>query len=151
MRPRASRSSFTVVVYQPIDPNWALSVGLTLWGVHRAPSGIRRGWFEHMLALEALGWILLGMVTAHLTLDGGHPLALVLVGGVGVVAFIHADRYGFDRLMIAASFCFIFPIFIWAVAEAGAVGAVLALLATAGFLFWASGRRDRRGDSQPTT
>jgi hypothetical protein len=123
-----------------IDVWWALSVGLTLWGVHRAPPGLRRGWFEHLLALEALGWILLGMITAHETLEGGHALAVIIVGGVGVIAFIHAARHGFNRLMMTASLCFIVPIFAWAVDAAGAVGAIVALVATAGFLFWASGR-----------
>jgi len=135
--------SLTDDAWFAIDFWWALSVGLTLWGVHRAPTALRRGWLQHLLALEALGWLILGMMTAHAALNGGHELALLIVGGFGVVAFIHAERHDFIGLMVAASLCFILPIFAWAVDEAGAFGGVLALVATAAFLFWASGRRRR--------
>ena len=119
----------------------ALSVALTLWGVHRAPPGLHRGWFDRLLAYECLAWVPLGLGTAFETFDGPPELGVVMVGGVGVLAFIHADRHGLKQLMGTASLAFIVPVWWWAVERAGALGGVAALLATAGFLFWASGRR----------
>jgi hypothetical protein len=39
-----------------------------------------------------------------------------------------------------ATLAFIVPLWYWAVDRAGALGAVAALIATAGILFWVSGR-----------
>lgn len=127
----------------PLDVWLWLSAGLTLWGVHRAPPGLRRGWFQTLLAWEVLGWALLGCLTVGVTFDVGPWLALLLVGGVGVLSFLHADRHGFGALMTAASVAFITPVWWWSVDTAGALGGVFALAATAALLFWASGRRDR--------
>lgn len=129
----------------PLDVWLWLSAGLTLWGVHRAPPGLRRAWFQTLLAWEVLGWTVLGCLTVGVTFDAGPWLALLIVGGVGVLSFLHADRYGFGALMTAASIAFITPIWWWSVDTAGALGGVFALAATAGLLFWASGRRDRSG------
>lgn len=127
----------------PLDLWLWLSVGLTLWGVHRAPLGLRRSWFESMLALEMLGWAFLGCLTVGVTFDADPWLALVVVGGVSIFGFLHADHFGFDGLMMASAVGFIIPVWWWSVDTAGALGGVFALVATAGLLFWASGRRDR--------
>lgn len=127
----------------PVDLWLGCSVALTLWGVHRAPAGLRRSWFQSLLAWEMLAWAILGCVTVGSTLNADPWLALILVGGVAVVGFLHADRHSFDSLMTASSFAFIVPVWWWSVDTAGALGGVFALLATAGLLFWASGRKDR--------
>lgn len=129
----------------PLDLWLGLCAVLTLWGIHRAPEGLRRGWFGRLLAYEMLGWIVLGSATVSETFDAPPELAVLLVGGVGVAAFVHADRHGLRLLMGAASLGFIAPVWWWSVDRAGALGGVAALLATAGFLFWASGRRGRSG------
>lgn len=130
-------------VYFAIDFWLALSVGLTLWGIHRAPAGLRRAWFEQLLAWEMLAWTILGCLTVGEPLDAGPLLAVLLVSGTGIVGFLHADRHGFEGLMAASSLAFIVPVWWWAVDAAGALGAIFALVATAALLFWASGRRDR--------
>lgn len=126
-----------------IDAWLALCVALTLWGVHRAPEGLRRGWFAGLIAYEAFAWIPLGMGTALETFNGPPELAVILVGGVGVAAFMYAERFRLQGLMAAAALCFIVPVWWWAVDRAGAIGGVGALVLTAAFLFWASGRRGK--------
>lgn len=128
-----------------LDAWLALSVGITLWGLHRAPEGLRKGWFEYALALQLFGWIWLGGATVEFTFDGPVETFVLLVSGVAVAAFVHADRHHLQRLMGMATLAFVIPIWIWAIDRGGALGGVLALLGTAGLLFWASGRRHRPG------
>lgn len=132
-----------------LDAWLAIAVALTLWGVHLAPVGLRRGWFGRLLALQCLAWIGLGLATAFETFDGPPELGLLMVGGVGVLAFVHADRHGLQQLMGAAALAFIVPLWWWAVERAGALGGVAALVATAGLLFWASGRRGSAEPAEP--
>lgn len=130
-------------VFLALDVWLFLSVALTLWGLHSAPPGLRRGWFQHLLSWEMLGWIFLGCATVAATFDTGPLLAVFLVSGAAVLGFLHADHFGFEGLMAASSIAFIIPVWWWAVDAAGALGAVFALVASAGLLFWASGRRDK--------
>lgn len=124
-----------------LDAWLALAVALTLWGVHLAPPGLQRGWFGTLLAYECLAWIGLGLATAFETFDGPPELGLLMVGGMGALAFLHADRHQLRPLMGASALAFVVPVWWWAVDRAGALGGVAALVATAGLLFWASGRR----------
>jgi hypothetical protein len=126
-----------------LDAWLLLSAGLTLWGVHRAPPGLKRAWFGRLLAWQMLAWIGLGLATAFETLDGPPELGLVMVGGAGVLGFAHAARHGLRDLMGAAALAFIIPVWWWAIDRGGALGGVAALLGTAALLFWLSGRRDR--------
>jgi hypothetical protein len=126
-----------------LDAWLALAAVMTLWGVHRAPPGLRRGWFGRLLGIEMLGWIVLGSATVAVTFDWPPEAAVALIGGVGVLGFLHADRHGLRDLMATASLAFIVPVWWWAVDRGGALGGVVALAGTAAFLFWASGRRDR--------
>ncbi len=126
-----------------IDAWLLLSVALTLWGVHRAPRGLRRAWFERLLSLELFAWMVLGALTVFGTFDGPPEAYVLAVSGVGAAAFLHGDRHGFDELMTLASFAFLVPVWYWAVDRGGALGGVLALLGTAALLFRASGRRAR--------
>jgi hypothetical protein len=126
-----------------LDAWLLLSAGVTLWGVHLAPPGLRRSWFGVLLSLEMLAWIGLGLLTVDETFGGPPELAIALVGGAGVLAFVHADRHGLRALMAAASLAFIVPVWWWAVERGGALGGIAALVGTAVFLFWASGRREQ--------
>jgi hypothetical protein len=128
-----------------LDAWLALSAALTLWGMHRAPEGLRRGWFERLLSLQVLVWIPLGALTVYATFDGPPEAFLFAVGSVGVLAFVHGDRHGLRELMAAATLAFVLPAWFWAVDRGGALGGVLAMMGTAAFLFWASGRRGRGG------
>ncbi|MEQ9399675.1 MAG: hypothetical protein RJQ04_10975 [Longimicrobiales bacterium] len=123
-----------------VDAWFLLLVGLNVWGIHRAPPGLRRAWFVRHLSSLALLWVPLGFWTADQVLGSTALGGLVLVGGAGVVGFVHASRHGMDTLMRTSALAFIGAVWFWAVDTAGALGAVLALAVTAALLFWLSGR-----------
>ncbi len=133
-------------VFFPLDAWLLLVAGLTVWGIHRAPPGLSRGWFGTQLALVVLLWIPMGFFTALEALDGPAELALLLVGGAGVAAFAYADRTGARRVMGAGALAFVAAVWYWAAERAGALGAVGALAGTAALLFWLSGRWGSAGD-----
>lgn len=123
-----------------VDVWFGVLVALNVWGIHGAPPGLRRAWFGRHLAYLCLIWIPLGFWTADEVLGGGAFGWLVLVGGAGVAAFVYATRQGMGALMRSGALAFIVAVWVWAVDQAGAMGAVLALALTAGLLFWLSGR-----------
>jgi hypothetical protein len=127
-------------VVWPLDAWLLLVVALTHWGVHRAPPGLKQAWFGSVLAYCMVFWIPLGMWSVHGALDGPSELALLIVGGAGVVGFLYGDRHGVRDLLAAAALAFIVALWAWALDRAGALGAVLALAATAALLFWVSGK-----------
>ena len=96
---------------------------------------------QYLLALELLGWVALGMATARDTFDQGPGLATLMVSGLAVAAYLYADRSGYTVVLVAAAIAFVIPIWVWAVEVSGALGGIVALLLTAGLLFWAAGRR----------
>ena len=124
----------------PVDVWFALVVALTLWGIHRAPPGLRREWFETQLAYAVLLWIPLGFSTALEAMDGTATLAMVLVGGVAVAGFAYAMRVRSRRVMATSALAFVAAVWFWAVEIGGALGAVAGLVFAAVFLFWLSGR-----------
>jgi hypothetical protein len=130
----------------PLDVWLGLSVSLTVWGVHRGPPSLSREWLGQLLAWLLCAWIGLGFFTAFEALDGPPELALVMVGGAGVVAFPYASAWGFRSLMGAAALAFIVPLWYWAVDRGGALGAVAALATTAALLFWLSGKTGKAGE-----
>lgn len=117
-----------------------LLAALTLWGIHRAPPGLRRAWFERHLAWLIVAAIPMGFWTAHEVLGRSDSAALVLVSGAGVLGFLYARRRSLPGVMAASAFAFVVGIWFWAVERAGALGVVAALAVTAGLLFWLSGR-----------
>ena len=127
-------------VMLPLDFWLALILALTLWGIHWGPPALKRENFGRMLAYLVLMWIPFGFTTALWTLDGGSGLALVLVGGAGVMGFLYARRFGLRELMTTSMLAFIIALWVWAVDQGGVLGAIVALAATAGILFWVSGR-----------
>ncbi len=119
---------------------WAM-VALTLWAIEAAPAALRRDWFPHHLATLTLVWIALGLWTLFDLFDGALVGGPLLLSAPAVVAFLYADRRGFQALLRAAALCFIVGLWFWAVEAGGPLGAVGALLLTAGLLFFYSGRR----------
>ena len=133
-------------VAYPLDAWLLLVVGLTIWGMHRAPAGLRRDWFEDQLALAMLAWIPMSFFTALEAMDGPPELPLALIGGAATVGFLYADRCRLRRVLGTSAVAFIVAVWYWAVERAGALGAVLALAVTAALLFWLSGRTGRKPD-----
>lgn len=132
----------------PLDVWLVLAAGLAVWGIEKGPESLSREWLGSLLAYLLLAWIGLGFFTALEALDGPAELPLLLVGGVGVGAFVYANGAELRPLMGAAALAFIAPLWYWGVERGGALGAVAALAATAGILFWVSGRigpRERSG------
>ncbi len=127
-------------VVWPLDVWLFLCAALTVIGVRRTPYGARRDWLGRALAVLLCVWIGFGFYTALEALDGPPELAVALVGGAGVAGFLYANASGFRHLMGAAALAFIAPLWYWGVERGGAIGAALALAATAGILFWLSGR-----------
>lgn len=131
----------------PLDL-WLLGVAaLTLWGIHRAPEGLRRDWFSRQLGGVVLLWIPLGFATALEALDGPPELALVLVGSAGVASFLYADRFRTRPVMLPSALTFLAAIWYWGEERAGPLGVVAALGLTALLLFWLSGRWGGREDA----
>jgi hypothetical protein len=126
--------------FYPMDAWLALVVALSLWGIHRAPPGLRKDWFEAQLAYAVLLWIPLGFGTALEAMDGPAALALLMVGGVAVAGFAYAMRVRSRRIMATSALAFIAAVWYWAVDIGGALGAVAGLVFAAAFLFWLSGR-----------
>lgn len=124
----------------PLDAWLLLVVALTLWGIHRAPRGLRRGWFETQLAYAVALWVPLGLYTVAEAMQAPSEWALVLVGGVGIAGFAYAVRYRVRRVLGTGALTFVAAVWYWGVDRAGALGAVLALGFTAALLFWISGR-----------
>ena len=95
-------------------------------------------------------WIPFGLITAVETLDGPPEAALILVGLAGVVGFVYAVRVEIRGLMAASALAFIVSLWYWGVERGGTLGAVMALVATAGILFWVSGKAAGMGrDASP--
>lgn len=124
----------------PVDVWLALAAGLTVWGLERGPESMPREFLGSTLACLLVAWIGLGFFTALEALSGPAELPLLLVGGAGVAAFLYGNRAGLRPLMGAAALAFVAPLWYWGVERGGALGAVAALVATAGILFWVSGR-----------
>ena len=129
-----------------LDLWFVLVLGFALWGLHGAgvPAGV--AWFPRQMTLLVLAWIPLGFLTAFEVVDGPPEVALVLVAGAGVLAFLHGDRFRLRGEMTAAALAFISGAWYWGAERAGALGAVGALVVTAGLLFWLSGRWGGRED-----
>jgi hypothetical protein len=124
----------------PLDAWLVLVAALTLWGIHRAPVGLRRAWFEDQLAFTILLWIPLGIYTVSEAFEGPSELVLLLVGAAGVAGFLYAKRFAVRRVLATSALAFIAAVWYWAVDRAGALGAVVALGVTAVLLFWISGK-----------
>jgi len=131
----------------PLDLWLLLAVVLTLRALADDELGYPRAWLAKLLSYQVLLWIPLGFFTALQTLDGPPELAVLLVGGAGVAAFLYANRRGLRPVIGSASLAFVSAVWYWGVERGGALGAVFALAMTAGALFWISGRTGEPDDA----
>ena len=124
----------------PLDVWLLMVVALTLWGIHRAPIGLRRDWFEGQLAWCILLWVPLGFFTVMEAMKAPSEVALVFVGGAAVLGFGYAIENKVRRILATSAVAFIAAVWFWATDRAGALGAVAGLAFAAALLFWLSGR-----------
>jgi hypothetical protein len=117
-----------------------LTATATVYGIHRAPEGLRREWFGRQLAAYQLAWIPLGFGSTVGVADGPPEAALVAVAGSGVLGFLYAQKSRLREILAVSAVSFVSGTWYWGVERAGALGAVLALAVTAALLFWYSGR-----------
>lgn len=133
----------------PLDLWLGISVVLAVWGIRHDAEGLRRDVFGRLLAYLLFLWIPFGFFTALETLNGPPELAVAMVGGMGVAAFLFANRWGLRHLLGFSALAFICALWYWGWERGGAFGAVLALVVTAGLLFWLSGRSGEADASGP--
>jgi len=124
----------------PLDAWLLLSIALTMRGIDSDGFGDRRAWLERLLSLQVLLGVGFGFFTALEALDGPPELAVLFVGGGGVLAFLYANRRGLRQVLGSAAVAFVAAAWYWGVERGGALGAVFALALTAAALFWISGR-----------
>lgn len=120
---------------------WLIVVtALTLWGIHRAPPGLRRSWFGHQLALCILLGIVLGFTTALEALDLAAAGAALLVGAIGVAGLRYGVRHDARDAIAAACIALLSAAWYYGAETGGAIGTVAALLFSAALFFWLSTR-----------
>lgn len=120
---------------------WVILIAaLTLWGIHRAPSELRRDSYEVNLALCVAVGGLLAMFTFGETFDLG-AVGVGLAGvAVGAMGMVYGLRHGATEVLLSGSGVALFATWVFAIGEAGAIGGVVALLVSAAVLFWLSTR-----------
>jgi uncharacterized membrane protein len=121
-----------------------LAVVVTVYGIHWAPEGLRRGWFGTQLALCQLVWIPIGMVST-VGMGGEPESGLMAVGGSGLIGFLYGREHRVAEILAVSGLSIVFSAWFWGVERAGALGAVFALAAAAALLFWFSGKGPATG------
>ena len=136
------------VVY-PLDVWLFLTAAVTVYGIHKAPEGLRQAWFGAQLALCQIAWIPLGFVSTIGVADGPPESALVAVGGSGVAGLLYARQHRVREILAVSALSLVVSAWFWGVQRAGALGAVFALAVTAALLFWISALDSGRAAHAP--
>jgi uncharacterized membrane protein len=122
---------------------WAITVALTLWGIHGAPPALQRTWYGRQLGLAVALGILLAFWTAAEPLGLDDVGTSIVVAAYGVVWLWYALAMRSRPVVVAACLALTSAAWFLGIQEGGALGAVLALVFTAGLLFWVSARLGR--------
>lgn len=131
---------------------WALDlwlggiVALTLWGMYRAPPALQRDWFVLQLSWCVLMAIPLSFYTTLEALDAPAEVAALACAAIGGAAMAHGLHREERSMLVAGCFALLVAAWYYGVDRGGVLGAVAALAATAGLLFWLSARLGRGGD-----
>ena len=124
---------------------WLISVSLLLlWGLSRkAPTHLRRDWYEWTLA----GCVVLGIMFAFITtleaLETGPTPAALLVAAVGCLGLFYSLPRGSKPVLVTSCIAVLIAAWYWGARMSGALGAVAALLVISAVLFWGATRMGR--------
>jgi hypothetical protein len=129
---------------------WLMAVALLLlWGLSsRAPSHLRRDWFEWPLAGCVLLCIPFGFVTTLEALDTGPTPAALTVAVAGCLGLWHSLPRGSKPVLVASCITVLVAAWYWGVEMSGALGAVVALLVVSAILFWGATRMGRQSTAE---
>jgi hypothetical protein len=138
-----------------LDAWMALVVGLTLWGIHRAPPALQREWFQRQLAWCVVLCVPLVFGTTMEALQTSVEVTALAAGVLGGVSMAYGLRREERAMLLAGCFALLVAAWYYGVERGGLLGAVAALAATAALLFWLSARLGQsdteRGDGAPTS
>jgi hypothetical protein len=125
---------------------WLLAVVLLLlWGLStKAPSHLRRDWYEWLLAGCVILCIPFGFITTLEALDTGPTPAALTLAVAGCLGLWYTLPRGSKPVLVASCITVLVAAWYWGVEMSGALGAVVALLVVAGILFWGATRMDRQ-------
>jgi hypothetical protein len=124
----------------PADVWLILIVAVTLWGIHRSPSEYRRAVYETNLALCVAVGGFMAMFTAVEVLDLSTEWLAVAGGAVGVSGLWYGLVQRAPQVLLTGALMMLLSTWIFAIDQAGALGGIVALLISAGLLFWVSTR-----------
>ncbi len=124
----------------PTDLWLVLVAGITLWAISRAQSEAQVDAFEMNLALCVLVGGLLAMITGAENLNLGSEVWAPMGGVVGGLGLVYGLRRESLSVLRAGAAMVLIATWIFSLDQGGAIGAVLALLATAVLFFWLASR-----------
>jgi uncharacterized membrane protein len=124
----------------PMDVWLAIVAGVTLWAIGRATSEDRLQAFEFNLALCVLIGGGMAMSTGAEVLKLGTEVWAPMGGVVGGLGLLYGLRRESQSVLRAGALVVLFSVWIFSLEQGGAIGAVLALVATAVLFFWLAGR-----------
>lgn len=121
---------------------WLLTVaGLSVWGMQEGvPEQLRHAAYERQLAYCVILWIPFGFFTTLVSLYSGPTEAALVVAAGGASGLWFALPRGSRDVLVASCLTLLAAAWYYGSARAGALGAVVALAATAAALLWASSR-----------
>lgn len=124
----------------PADLWLVVVAGVTLWAISRARSEAQLEAFEANLALCVLVGGVLAMTTGAENLGLGSEVWAPMGGVVGGLGILYGLRRESMSVLRAGGAMTLFAMWIFSLAQGGAIGGVLALLATAVLFFWLASR-----------
>jgi uncharacterized membrane protein len=133
----------------PMDVWLAMVAGLTLWAIGQAKSEARLQAFELNLALCVLIGGGMAMATGAEVLNLGTEVWAPMGGVVGGLGLLYGLRRESQSVLRAGALVVLFSTWIFSLEQGGAIGAVLALVATAVLFFWLAGRVARMEGGRP--
>lgn len=134
------------MVMIPMDL-WLITVaGISVWALREeVPGHLRRDWYERQLAYSVLLAIPFAFITMLETLDLGTTPTALTVAGIGAAGLWYSLPRGLRGVLLASCLALLIAAWYYGAEMAGALGAVLALVAMSVILFWGAWKVGGRG------